>query len=92
MLGFAQDIATSASTECSDAIFGDPVPDADKYCWCQEWEGNGIHHVQTTSLPDLSCAGTLEGREACYTMVNADAPANIRMGPFTEINDDTNPA
>ena len=40
MLGFAQDIATSESTECSDNVFGDPVPDADKYCWCQEWESN----------------------------------------------------
>ena len=40
MLGFAQDIATEETTECSDKTFGDPVPDAEKYCWCQEWESD----------------------------------------------------
>ena len=40
MLGFAQDLAESETTECSDAVFGDPVPDEEKYCWCQTWEGD----------------------------------------------------
>ena len=43
MLGFAQDLAESDKTECSNAVFGDPVPDEEKYCWCQTWEGDEVH-------------------------------------------------
>ena len=55
MLGFAQDIATSDQTDCSDAIFGDPVPDAEKYCWCQVWESNSTvtSAAQTYSSHDI---------------------------------------
>merc|ERR1711990_806955 len=39
MLGFAQDISdNSGKTKCSSDVFGDPVPDMDKYCWCQTWD------------------------------------------------------
>ena len=51
MLGFAQDIATEEHTECSDAVFGDPVPDAEKYCWCQEWESD---HTVTAAAQTYS--------------------------------------
>ena len=55
MLGFAQDIATGAVTECSDGTFGDPVPDAEKYCWCQEWESSStvVSEAQTYSAHEV---------------------------------------
>jgi len=37
MLGFAQDVASSDTTQCSDSVFGDPTPGVEKYCWCQNW-------------------------------------------------------
>ena len=61
MLGFAQDIAGSESTKCSNDVFGDPVPDAEKYCWCQQWEsndvvgtGNSTAAAQTFSSHDIT--------------------------------------
>merc|ERR1711990_1187222 len=48
MLGFAQELADkSGKTKCSSDYFGDPVPDMDKYCWCQTWESDHVedgHH------------------------------------------------
>ena len=61
MLGFAQDIATGEKTECSDKVFGDPVPDAEKYCWCQEWDSNSTISIApantTTNATSTAAAG-----------------------------------
>ena len=50
MLGFAQDLAESGSTKCSTDVFGDPVPDEDKYCWCQTWEGDNFNTTAAAQM------------------------------------------
>ena len=64
MLGFAQDIATSASTNCSDATFGDPVPDSQKYCWCQTWSSN----VTVTAAAQTYSSSDIQGIAALAQM------------------------
>lgn len=69
MLGFAQDLANpSGTTTCSSTTFGDPVPDVDKYCWCQTWESDhveGGHHVETYTENQNEHPANCEGYWSC---------------------------
>lgn len=67
-------------TACTSDVFGDPVPDLEKYCWCQTWDSNYSYGVTQSAAPSHPTDSIFGGN---WELVRHQ-PALTQWGPATD--------